>query len=194
MWRPNVVVEAHGLAGVILRVWRTTDLPCSLAFPTLQGVSRKAKEVVLTLEQAKQARLQKGYVLEPVLPTFTDDASLPDKRERKKSSHFGNTCCLVLRMHWCSYCEISAQVTVHQWTKCKALAAHRVPQVLQQPMRPSQNLDPSRPQQLPARMGWQRAGLEAMSLQPRPHPARGLRNARPCRFPSETDKNHLNHT
>ncbi len=41
------------------------------------------------MDQAKQKKLQKGYVLEPVIPTYTDDASLPDKRERKKSSHFG---------------------------------------------------------------------------------------------------------
>ena len=41
------------------------------------------------MDQAKQKKLQKGYVLEPVIPTYTDDSSLPDKRERKKSSHFG---------------------------------------------------------------------------------------------------------
>ena len=41
------------------------------------------------MDQTKQKKLQKGYVLEPVIPTYTDDASLPDKRERKKSSHFG---------------------------------------------------------------------------------------------------------
>ncbi len=40
-------------------------------------------------DQAKQKKLQKGYVLEPVISTYTDDASLPDKRDRKKSSHFG---------------------------------------------------------------------------------------------------------
>ena len=44
---------------------------------------------MLTAEQARQKKLQKGYVLEPVLPTYVDDSSLPDKRERKKSSHFG---------------------------------------------------------------------------------------------------------
>jgi hypothetical protein len=41
------------------------------------------------MDQTKLKKLQKGYVLEPVIPTYTDDASLPDKRERKKSSHFG---------------------------------------------------------------------------------------------------------
>jgi hypothetical protein len=45
------------------------------------------------MDQTKQKKLQKGYVLEPVIPTYTDDASLPDKRERKKSSLFGKRSC-----------------------------------------------------------------------------------------------------
>ncbi len=55
----------------------------------LQATSRLARKVLLMMDQTKLKKLQKGYVLEPVIPTFTDDASLPDKRERKKSSHFG---------------------------------------------------------------------------------------------------------
>jgi hypothetical protein len=50
-------------------------------------------EMVLTLEQAKKVKVQKGYALEPVLPGSLqqDPASVDGKRERKKSSLFGNT-------------------------------------------------------------------------------------------------------
>ena len=49
------------------------------------------KEMVLTLEQAKHVKVQKGYALEPVLPgADRQEETIEGKRERKKSSHFGN--------------------------------------------------------------------------------------------------------
>lgn len=48
------------------------------------------KEIFLTQEEAKQKKLQKGYVLEPVIPKGTDlQNPVSAKRERKKSYHFG---------------------------------------------------------------------------------------------------------
>lgn len=76
----------------------------------------------MTAEQARQKKLQKGYVLEPVLQTFSDDSSLPDKRERKKSSHFGNGGCIVC-ISLVSLSQISAQDIVHLWISCQVLAA-----------------------------------------------------------------------
>ena len=49
-------------------------------------------EVVMTQEQAKAAKLAKGFALEPVLPGSLDQtAPLPDgtKRDRKKADIFG---------------------------------------------------------------------------------------------------------
>jgi hypothetical protein len=48
------------------------------------------KEIILTQEEAKQKKLQKGYVLEPVILKETESQQLVSaKRERKKSYHFG---------------------------------------------------------------------------------------------------------
>lgn len=48
------------------------------------------KEIILTQEEAKQKKLQKGYVLEPVIPKDTEQHQpVSAKRERKKSYHFG---------------------------------------------------------------------------------------------------------
>lgn len=58
--------------------------------PVRQQVSRG--EVVMTLEQAKQAKLAKGFALEPVLPGSLDSCGpLPEgqKRDRKKADIFG---------------------------------------------------------------------------------------------------------
>ena len=49
-------------------------------------------EVVMTQEQAKAAKLAKGFALEPVIPGSLDQsAPLPDgtKRDRKKADIFG---------------------------------------------------------------------------------------------------------
>lgn len=49
--------------------------------------------VILTAEQAKQQKLQKGYSLEPLLVDPAAEAPpalISGKRERKKSNHFGN--------------------------------------------------------------------------------------------------------
>ena len=49
-------------------------------------------EVVMTLEQAKAAKLAKGFALEPVLPGSLDQAApLPEgtKRDRKKADLVG---------------------------------------------------------------------------------------------------------
>ena len=57
-------------------------------------------EVVMTLEQAKAAKLAKGFALEPVLPGSLDQAApLPEgtKRDRKKADLFG-----MVRGGWCS--------------------------------------------------------------------------------------------
>ncbi len=47
------------------------------------------REMIMTAEQAKTVKVQKGYVLEPVVGAGLDDENLPEKRERKKSNHFG---------------------------------------------------------------------------------------------------------
>ena len=69
------------------------------------------------MDQTKLKKLQKGYVLEPVIPTYTDDASLPDKRERKKSSHFGKRsggrCGDALVTFWLNF----EQAIVRSWIK-----------------------------------------------------------------------------
>eukprot|EP00961_Rhodomonas_salina_P064552 868539-Rhodomonas_salina.1 len=46
----------------------------------------------MTAEQAKTAKVQKGFVLAPVaaLPQAAEPVPLSAKRERKKSNHFGN--------------------------------------------------------------------------------------------------------
>lgn len=50
------------------------------------------KEVVMTLEQAKAAKLAKGFALEPVRPGALDATGpLPEKRERKKADIFGGS-------------------------------------------------------------------------------------------------------
>jgi hypothetical protein len=57
-----------------------------------QAKSKRAKEVFLTQEEAKQKKLQKGYVLEPIVPKDSSGAQpVSAKRERKKSYHFGTT-------------------------------------------------------------------------------------------------------
>ena len=44
----------------------------------------------MTLEQAKTAKLAKGFALEPVLPGALESTGpLPEKRERKKADIFG---------------------------------------------------------------------------------------------------------
>lgn len=48
--------------------------------------------MVMTIEQAKQAKLAKGFALEPVLPGSLEAAApLPEgtKRDRKKADIFG---------------------------------------------------------------------------------------------------------
>jgi len=47
------------------------------------------KEVIMTKEQAKLAKVQKGYVLEPVLGHMSQEEKLPEKRDRKKIQLFG---------------------------------------------------------------------------------------------------------
>jgi hypothetical protein len=57
-----------------------------------QAKSKRAKEVFLTQEEAKKKKLQKGYVLEPIVPKDSSEAQpVSAKRERKKSYHFGTT-------------------------------------------------------------------------------------------------------
>mmetsp|Transcript_13663 Transcript_13663/g.47400 ORF Transcript_13663/g.47400 Transcript_13663/m.47400 type:complete len:515 (-) Transcript_13663:7-1551(-) len=58
-----------------------------------QQVLTPAKgEVILTVEEAKRTKLQKGYNLEPVLQNPSKPPELlPAKRERKKSNHFGHS-------------------------------------------------------------------------------------------------------
>jgi hypothetical protein len=47
-------------------------------------------EVVMTLEQAKTAKLAKGFALEPVRPgSLESNAPLREKRDRKKVDVFG---------------------------------------------------------------------------------------------------------
>lgn len=54
------------------------------------------KDVVMTQEQAKQAKLAKGFALEPVLPgSLESTGPLPEKRDRKKADIFGGRCILV---------------------------------------------------------------------------------------------------
>ena len=48
------------------------------------------KEVIMTKEQAKLAKVQKGYVLEPVLGHMSQEEKLPEKRDRKKIQLFGS--------------------------------------------------------------------------------------------------------
>eukprot|EP00288_Rhodomonas_lens_P001506 CAMPEP_0177734132 /NCGR_PEP_ID=MMETSP0484_2-20121128/24062_1 /TAXON_ID=354590 /ORGANISM="Rhodomonas lens, Strain RHODO" /LENGTH=203 /DNA_ID=CAMNT_0019247573 /DNA_START=259 /DNA_END=867 /DNA_ORIENTATION=+ len=60
------------------------DTPMGNNSLSLLQVSKK--EVVMTLEQAKTAKVQKGYALEPVIPVAE---ALPEKRERKKVTQFG---------------------------------------------------------------------------------------------------------
>jgi hypothetical protein len=48
----------------------------------------------MTLEQAKTAKLQKGYALEPVR-VEPGSEQLPQKRERKKVLQFGASSCHV---------------------------------------------------------------------------------------------------
>jgi hypothetical protein len=57
-----------------------------------QAKSKRAKEVFLTQEEAKKKKLQKGYVLEPIITKDSGEAQpVSAKRERKKSYHFGTT-------------------------------------------------------------------------------------------------------
>mmetsp|Transcript_49014 Transcript_49014/g.129374 ORF Transcript_49014/g.129374 Transcript_49014/m.129374 type:complete len:562 (+) Transcript_49014:268-1953(+) len=59
--------------------------------PDPMGIKKRSKEIILTQEQAKTKKLQKGYVLEPVIPPAVDASQpLSAKRERKKSYHFGH--------------------------------------------------------------------------------------------------------
>jgi hypothetical protein len=67
------------------------------------------------MDQGKQKKLQKGYVLEPVIPTYTDDSSLPDKRERKKSSHFGELAVSAGSDSSCNTWFEFLQATVRSW-------------------------------------------------------------------------------
>jgi hypothetical protein len=57
-----------------------------------QAKSKRAREVFLTQEEAKKKKLQKGYVLEPIVPKNSSEAQpVSAKRERKKSYHFGTS-------------------------------------------------------------------------------------------------------
>lgn len=46
-------------------------------------------EVIMTPEQAKMQKLQKGYTLQPVLPGVPPPVIVEGKRQRKSSNHFG---------------------------------------------------------------------------------------------------------
>lgn len=59
---------------------------------TVTGPHSSRKEVIMTVEEAAKARLQKGYALQPVLAVTTPPPELvtgPGKRNRKSSMHFG---------------------------------------------------------------------------------------------------------
>ncbi len=79
--------------------WNFTGLAASQSLHTSNAASlhqahlvfnkQGKRELIMTAEQAKQVKVQKGYVLEPVLNAGMDEENLPEKRERKKSNHFG---------------------------------------------------------------------------------------------------------
>ncbi|KAJ1491490.1 hypothetical protein T484DRAFT_1742982 [Baffinella frigidus] len=61
---------------------------------TVTGPHSSRKEVIMTVEEAAKARLQKGYALQPVLAVTTPPPELvtgPGKRNRKSSMHFGHS-------------------------------------------------------------------------------------------------------
>jgi hypothetical protein len=72
------------------------------------------KDVVMTIEQAKQAKLAKGFALEPVLPGSLEAvAPLPEgtKRDRKKADIFG-LCSMQALFHLASSVSVSVSVSV----------------------------------------------------------------------------------
>eukprot|EP00960_Hanusia_phi_P009265 267907-Hanusia_phi.AAC.1 len=72
------------------------------------------KEVIMTKEQAKLAKVQKGYVLEPVIGHMTHEEKLPEKRDRKKIQLFG----------WSYDPPADSQTKSHHHHRTKAKHAH----------------------------------------------------------------------